>query len=333
MRNANLVIFVAFVRQVHADEQATNGTNKLVDQLFNRAIEMLLLHRVELDHVTLEKPTPDFLFPAPSSRFQELSFQHFIGGSSLAPSSWTRAHRSSFPIPCVLLFHRCSAFPIVHSIPDRLSDLSEGKLAQDSVDDELSTKVLPAGSMVTVRMPEDGASLFHALAHGLKALGLEDEDGASLNFKLAAWILQNADEQILGTMVSQWVDWYYCSRGKMTDQYRFNTEKYADDLILGRIAGGNIELHTFCHIWRVDVGLYQKEEGELHLVMDYLSDPFRNNTKQKPRGKLFLEAEVTYASGLDEKYQFSCLVPTNLVANATAEGVSSSSEIASMDTE
>lgn len=138
-------------------------------------------------------------------------------------------------------------------------------------------RVFASGSVHAVRMPGDGACLFHSLAHGLSVLGLEREEGLSVRNRIADFIGRNPDHCIAGTELKHWVEW----------DSNQTVQEYARTLAGGYLWGGAIEMRVFCHIWRVDLGVYQVSSGrELKRISDFAAE-------QKPRGTVL----IIYSNG------------------------------------
>jgi hypothetical protein len=125
-------------------------------------------------------------------------------------------------------------------------------------------------------MPGDGACLFHSLAHGLSVLGLENEDGFSVRHRIADFIAQNPDHCIAGTELKHWVEW---------DSQK-HVREYAQTLRRGQLWGGAIEMRVFCHMYRVDLGVYQAGASGLKRISDFAAE-------QMPRGTVL----IIYSNG------------------------------------
>lgn len=137
-------------------------------------------------------------------------------------------------------------------------------------------RFLGPGSVSAVRMPGDGACLFHALAHGLSVLGLENDEGFAVRHRIADFIARNPDHCIAGTELKHWVDW---------DSQK-QVQEYAQTLSRGHLWGGAIEMRVFCHIYRVDLGVYQASSSGLKRISDFAAE-------QKPRGTVL----IIYSNG------------------------------------
>lgn len=130
---------------------------------------------------------------------------------------------------------------------------------------------LPRGSASVVRMPGDGACLFHSIAYGLGHLGF-NEDGYSCRRCVADFIHSNPDFEITGTPLRSWVDW----------DSRCNVNSYAQRLSGGGLWGGAIEMAASTQIYGVDVAVYEQDYlGGFRRISDFI-------TEKKPRGAILI---------------------------------------------
>lgn len=152
---------------------------------------------------------------------------------------------------------------------------------------------LRSGSVSVVRMPADGACLFHSLAHGLGTLGHE-ESGLNVRQHIAQVIASTPDCEIAGTPLREWVE--------MDSQ--MSSSAYASMVARGGIWGGAIEMAVFTHIYGVDVGVYEEDgyNGGFRLISGFAApDGKRDGHKRcvclKYSGRSHYDALAVSAAG------------------------------------
>jgi len=122
-----------------------------------------------------------------------------------------------------------------------------------------------------VRMPGDGACLFHSIAYGLGNLGF-NEDGYSCRRCVADFIHSNPEFEISGTALRSWVDW----------DSRCNVNSYAQRLSGGGLWGGAIEMAACTQIYGVDVAVYEQDYlGGFRRISDFIAE-------KTPRGAILI---------------------------------------------
>lgn len=119
-----------------------------------------------------------------------------------------------------------------------------------------------------VRMPGDGACLFHSLAFGLHRLGYRQEDGLRIRSRVARFMYDNPEFKITGTPLRSWIAW----------DSHVSVDSYVERLASGRVWGGAIEMAAVAEIFQVDVVVYEKDYfGGVQRISDFLTD-------KQPRG-------------------------------------------------
>lgn len=219
-----------------AEPEEAGDSRTLAEQLADRAVKAWQDYPArQLDGATIGKilsstiPTPD-TSGAVASNYRT---QSFPSSSGLFGSS------SQFPLSRSLLRARSQVLP---------GSVSSSSGVPDETGSDQPHEVLPPGSVSNVPMPGDEASLFHALAYGLSALGVGDEDGFSVRERIAEFIARNPGYIIAGKTVEAWV--------KQWGNFE-TVQDYAAALDAGHLTGGVMEGSLFCHIWRVNLDVYQ----------------------------------------------------------------------------
>merc|ERR1712232_983617 len=118
----------------------------------------------------------------------------------------------------------------------------------------------------------DGACLFHSVAFGLNAIGLQ-EDGFSVRQRIADFIARHPSTEITGTPLTSWVEW----------DSSMSVSSYASRLFGGGLWGGAIEMAACSRIYSVDLAVYEEDRYRdcYTRISDFLTDA-------KPRGYVFL---------------------------------------------
>ena len=136
----------------------------------------------------------------------------------------------------------------------------------------------PKHSIDVVRMPGDGACLFHSIAFGLRDGGSR-EDGHSVCQCIADFIRGHPELAISGTPLSHWVAW----------DSEMSVAKYAGTISRGNLWGGGIELAAFAHCKEIAVHVNQRRGGNPHGGTGVVQAAWRWMRPQKQgRGRVVL---------------------------------------------
>lgn len=329
---------LAFLAPAHTSEPAVNHIADLINKLENQAIKLEPLHDTDVNSNTLANSVFSvnfgFSVPARGSWFQTFGLRHpepssklsFLGSQTFRRFQFRASDsHSSFharPTGHPPYFRARSSLLAPHFLPERPSGLNWSadrcntnpatarRLQERRLQERrlfvfpFSAKAnkalhklppperLPQASVITVRMPGDGACLFHAMAVGLKVLGIESEDGISVRNKIAKFIEKHPDHCISGTELREWISW---------DTGR-TVEDYAKILRSGLLWGGGIEMRVFCHIWGVNLGVYEKGAwGFFKRISDF------DTEKKQTRGTVLIK--------YSNRNHYDVLVSPQLVVN------------------
>lgn len=147
-------------------------------------------------------------------------------------------------------------------------------------------------------MPGDGSCLFHSIAYGLGALGLQ-EDGHYVRRRIAAFMMERPDFEITGTPLRYWVDW----------DSRMTVASYTARLLQGSTWGGAIEMAACAQIYSVDVAVYEETYGGYSRISDFITDAAQPNGTLMVlySGRSHYDALVpTEAFGAELQYSTQC---------------------------
>lgn len=165
---------------------------------------------------------------------------------------------------------------------------ADGSQKKKSDDREcLAPSALQAATVT--RMPGDGACLFHSIAHGLYKLGYR-EDGQRLRQRIANFIEENPDFEVVGTKIGSWIEW----------DSNNTVAEYVSRLSCGSFWGGGIEMAACAHLFGVDIAVYEEDwGGSYRRISGFLSDV-------EPNGAvLLLYSGRAHYDALDASYRES----------------------------
>lgn len=151
-------------------------------------------------------------------------------------------------------YEQCVQSELVMSMMGRRVASERKRRAAESPGEGPAPK-LPSGARV-VPQPGDGNCLFHSLAHGLPG----KETASALRKRICNYMRANADLDISGTPLSEWV--------MMSAQT--SVEEYTRRMLCAGEWGGAPEIAVCARMVGVDINVYQPAGGEFELVAPFV---------------------------------------------------------------
>eukprot|EP00746_Dinoflagellata_sp_MGD_P041331 gnl/MRDRNA2_/MRDRNA2_20002_c0_seq1.p1 gnl/MRDRNA2_/MRDRNA2_20002_c0~~gnl/MRDRNA2_/MRDRNA2_20002_c0_seq1.p1 ORF type:complete len:346 (+),score=32.95 gnl/MRDRNA2_/MRDRNA2_20002_c0_seq1:148-1185(+) len=310
MRNIREAILCCFVALSYAKELAAYHSDRLVGNIFKRAFKVL--SDANLDSTILAKayhPSP-FLTRSWVLGKSLIRVSQFLDPPPTVPQMFFASYDNMHFAPCSLL-------PVANALPER-PDWIRPQLYKSK-----APQFLLPGSVSVAPMREDRFSLFHSLAHGLQALGL-DEDGRSVRSRIAEFIIKNPKHCIADQDLKAWIMYDF-------DGFFETVATYGQALAAGALCGGFIEMSLFCHIWQVDLALYravsegandadaqiERERSDLYSPLNSvrLKRMLDFASKKKPKGTVLIRfSHRNHRTGQDHydaiRFQGAPMVPS-----------------------
>lgn len=121
-----------------------------------------------------------------------------------------------------------------------------------------------------IRQPGDGSCLFHSLCYGLAGIGVNNYGNSAgrLRKELAEFINRNANLEIAGDTIEEWVKW----------DSRSSVHSYASRMSVSGWGGG-IEMAACSRLKNVNIHVYQAKGNGYHRISCFDAPSGNSNTK------------------------------------------------------